>query len=119
MESSITAALGMVPHPPSNKSELDHFLRSHDLDKPNDSRLIAWLLAFDIIPFVPLKWGRALSSHCADYFSVRASLSNQGEPIDDSAIRETVARVINADTSRSILWFTSMARIPFSANSGP
>jgi hypothetical protein len=99
LESSLSSAISSVQAPFSTKAGVSAFLSSRDLHKPNDHRLFAWLVELDLIPLSSDTWARALSSRC----SVYRALERVPPP-------EEEARVIRADTSRSVLWFAEMAR---------
>jgi hypothetical protein len=103
----LSSAIRSIIHPFSNRSDALRFLSSHDLEKPNDLRLFAWLVVFDLVPTFPGKWASSIHGYFTSYFE---KLPRASDPL--SSLGEADARVIRADTSRSVLWFIEMSRDP-------
>jgi hypothetical protein len=110
LNSLISSAIRSIIHPPSNRDEIILFLSSRDPDKPNDVRLISWLVAFNVIPSTPSKWSHSLSTLYTEYLNIRSSLSTSNESFDFDL--GPIDRIIKSDTSRSIVWFTEMSQNP-------
>jgi hypothetical protein len=100
----LSSAIRSIPSPFPDRSAAIRFLSSRDMDKPNDLRLFAWLIVFNLIPPFPSKLASSLCSRCDSYLDIVRSFPAESDSAD--------VRMIQLDTSRSISWFTEMAQDP-------
>jgi hypothetical protein len=90
--------------------DVSSFLTTVDLNKDHCERLIAWLIAFDILPQGAQAISDSITRHIQQYKDlVRAKLAENADYPTRALSREE-GKLIEDDTQRGIAWFTELAR---------
>jgi hypothetical protein len=86
------------------------FLLQADLYKNNGARFVCWLVAFRLIPSARVHWASHLRNLCVQYHNLIGKLYRNGSIDSLELVDPATARVIHADTIRTLAWFTRLSQ---------